>query len=114
MAELLSSRDGEQLLWPAIAPTSRVSFQTSWFTAFAETAAPEELFDVLREYHAMLGELIPVHEGTLEHFAGDGVMVFFNDPLAVADHELQAVRFAVAAQARFAELATEGPGVSAE
>jgi adenylate cyclase len=69
------------------------------------TAAPEELFDVLREYHAALGELIPAHEGTLEHFAGDGVMVFFNDPLAVADHELQAVRFALAAQERFAQLA---------
>jgi class 3 adenylate cyclase len=51
------------------------------FTAFAETAAPEELFDVLREYHAALGRLIPKYEGTLEHFAGDGVMVFFNDPL---------------------------------
>ena len=82
------------------------------FTAFAETAAPEELFDVLREYHAALGELIPAHEGTLEHFAGDGVMVFFNDPLAVADHELQAVRFAVAAQERFASWMRSG--VSAE
>ena len=105
VAELLSSRDGEQLLAGHRAYISCLFCDLRGFTAFAETAAPEELFDVLREYHAALGELIPAHEGTLEHFAGDGVMVFFNDPLAVADHELQAVRFAVAVQDRFAQLA---------
>jgi len=77
------------------------------FTSFAETAAPEELFEVLRAYHGTLGELIPAYEGTLEHFAGDGVMVFFNDPVAVKNHELQAIRLALAAQERFAELAQE-------
>ena len=46
-----------------------------------------------------LGELIPAYEGTLEHFAGDGVMVFFNDPVPVEGHELQAIRLALAAQA---------------
>ena len=51
------------------------------------------------------GALIPTHKGTLEHFAGDGVMVFFNDPVAVEEHELQAIRLALAAQERFAELA---------
>jgi class 3 adenylate cyclase len=105
VAELLSSRNGEQLLAGHRAYISCLFCDLRGFTAFAETAAPEELFDVLREYHAALGELIPAHEGTLEHFAGDGVMVFFNDPLVVADHELQAVRFAVAAQERFAQLA---------
>ena len=104
VAELLSSRDGEQVLAGHRAYISCLFCDLRGFTAFAETAAPEELFDVLREYHAALGELIPAHEGTLEHFAGDGVMVFFNDPLAVADHELQAVRFAVAAQERVAQL----------
>ena len=104
VAELLSSRDGEQLLAGHRAYISCLFSDLRGFTGFAETAAPEELFDVLREYHAMLGELIPRYEGTLEHFAGDGVMVFFNDPVAVADHELQAVRFAVAAQERFAGL----------
>jgi class 3 adenylate cyclase len=105
VAELLSSRDGEQLLAGHRAYISCLFCDLRGFTPFVETAAPEELFDVLREYHAALGELIPAHEGTLEHFAGDGVMVFFNDPLVVADHELQAVRFALAAQARFAQLA---------
>ena len=105
VAELVSSRDGERLLAGHRAYVSCLFCDLRGFTAFAETAAPEELFDVLREYHGALGELIPAHEGTLEHFAGDGVMVFFNDPVAVANHELQAVRFALAAQERLAQLA---------
>ena len=60
---------------------------------------------MLRAYHETLGELIPAYDGTLEHFAGDGVMVFFNDPLPVENHELQAIRLALAAQERLADLA---------
>jgi class 3 adenylate cyclase/putative methionine-R-sulfoxide reductase with GAF domain len=105
VAELISSRDGERLLAGHRAYISSLFADLRGFTAFAETAAPEDLFDVLREYHAVLGELIPAYQGTLEHFAGDGVMVFFNDPLPVDEHELQAIRLALAAQARFAELA---------
>jgi class 3 adenylate cyclase/putative methionine-R-sulfoxide reductase with GAF domain len=105
VADLISSEEGEQLLAGHRAYISCLFCDLRGFTAFAETAAPEELFDVLREYHVALGTLIPAHGGTLEHFAGDGVMVFFNDPLPVADHELKAVRFALAAQERFAELA---------
>ena len=105
VADLISSREGERLLAGHRAYISCLFADLRGFTAFAETAAPEELFDVLREYHAALGDLIPAHEGTLEHFAGDGLMVFFNDPVAVADHELQAVRLALAAQERFARLA---------
>jgi class 3 adenylate cyclase len=104
VAELISSSDGEQLLAGHRAYISCLFCDLRGFTAFAETAAPEELFDVLREYHGALGELIPQFEGTLEHFAGDGVMVFFNDPLPVKNHELQAVRLALAAQERLAEL----------
>jgi class 3 adenylate cyclase len=105
VAELVSSRDGEQLLAGHRAYISCLFCDLRGFTAFAETAAPEELLDVLREYHAVVGDLIPAYEGTLEHFAGDGLMVFFNDPLAVTDHELQAVRLALAAQERFTRLA---------
>jgi adenylate cyclase len=104
VAELISSSDGEQLLAGHRAYVTCLFFDLRGFTAFAETAAPEELLGVLREYHAALGELIPVYRGTLEHFAGDGMMVFFNDPVEVADHELQAVRLALAAQERLAEL----------
>jgi class 3 adenylate cyclase len=105
VADLISSEDGERLLAGHRAYISSLFCDLRGFTAFAETAAPEELFDVLREYHALLGELIPAYQGTLEHYAGDGVMVFFNDPLPVEEHELQAIRLAVAAQTRFAELA---------
>src|SRR5918994_2420683 len=105
VADLISSEDGERLLAGHRAYISSLFCDLRGFTAFAETAAPEDLFDVLREYHAVLGELIPAHQGTLEHFAGDGVMVFFNDPLPVEDHELEAVRFALAAQERLAQLA---------
>jgi class 3 adenylate cyclase len=105
VAKLISSKDGEQLLAGHRAYISCLFCDLRGFTAFAETAAPEELFDVLRAYHKTLGELIPAHDGTLEHFAGDGVMVFFNDPLAVEEHELQAIRLAVAARERFGELA---------
>ena len=66
------------------------------FTAFAETAEPEELMEVLREYHAEMGRLIMAHEGTLERFTGDGMMVFFNDPVEVPDAAARAVRMAVA------------------
>jgi adenylate cyclase len=105
VAGLISSEDGERLLAGHRAYISCLFSDLRGFTAFAETAAPEELFDVLREYHGVLGELIPAHQGTLEHFAGDGVMVFFNDPLPVENHELQAIRLALAAQDRFRELA---------
>ena len=105
VAELISSHDGEQLLAGHRAYITCLFCDFRGFTAFAETAAPEEHFEVLRAYHQLIGELLPVYSGTLEHFAGDGVMAFFNDPLAVPDHELQAIRFAVAAQERFDELA---------
>ena len=59
---------------------------------------------MLREYHGSLGRLIAVYEGTFEHFAGDGLMVFFNDPLPLERHELRAVRLALDAQERFGEL----------
>jgi adenylate cyclase len=75
------------------------------FTAFAETAEPEEVMGVLREYHAAMGELILTHEGTLERFTGDGMMIFFNDPVPVSDPQERAVRMALAMRARVEELA---------
>jgi class 3 adenylate cyclase len=104
VADLIASKDGEQLLGGHRAYITCLFCDLRGFTAFAETAAPEELLDVLREYHVALGKLIQEHDGTLEHFAGDGVMVFFNDPLPVENHELQAVRLALAAQERLSEL----------
>ena len=74
------------------------------FTAFAETAEPEEVMGVLREYHAEMGRLVLEHEGTLERFTGDGMMIFFNDPVPVPDAAVRAVRMAVAMRERVAEL----------
>jgi class 3 adenylate cyclase/putative methionine-R-sulfoxide reductase with GAF domain len=105
VAELLSSEEGEKMLAGHRAYISVLFCDLRGFTAFAQTAAPEELFEVLRDYHGAIGELITEYEGTLEHFAGDGVMVFFNDPLPVEGHELNAIRFALAAHERFRQLA---------
>ncbi len=75
------------------------------FTAFSETAAPEDVLGVLREYHAEVGRLVGEHDGTIEHFAGDGVMLIFNDPAPLADPALAAVRMAVELRDSVARLA---------
>ncbi|HXJ84138.1 MAG TPA: response regulator [Candidatus Methylomirabilis sp.] len=74
------------------------------FTAFAEMCEPEEVMAVLRAYHAEMGKLILEHEGTLERFTGDGMMIFFNDPVPVENPVARAVRMAVAMRDRVAEL----------
>ncbi|HYJ27057.1 MAG TPA: response regulator [Nocardioides sp.] len=75
------------------------------FTPFAESGEPEETMEVLAEYHLALGELVFAYEGTLEHFAGDGLLVFFNDPVPCPDAPDRAVRMAVDMRARVADLA---------
>ncbi|WGJ13032.1 adenylate/guanylate cyclase domain-containing protein [Methylocapsa sp. D3K7] len=65
------------------------------FTAFTESTEPEEVMKVLREYHAVLGEIIFRFEGTLDRFAGDGILILFNDPIPYPDHTQRAVRMAV-------------------
>jgi len=74
------------------------------FTAFAETADPEEIMGVLHEYHVEMGTLIEAHQGTLERFAGDGLVVFFNDPMPLPNPAEQAVRMALAMRERVDEL----------
>jgi adenylate cyclase len=68
------------------------------FTAFTETADPEEVMSVLAQYHAAMGRLVVAHEGTLERFSGDGMMIFFNDPQPVPDAPVRAVRMALQMQ----------------
>jgi adenylate cyclase len=75
------------------------------FTTFAETSEPEEVMAVLAEYHTALGDLVFRFEGTLERFTGDGMMVFFNDPLPCDDPAARAVRMADAMRTRVRELA---------
>ena len=104
LAELIVSSGGEKLLESHRREITVVFCDLRGFTAFSETAEPEEVMRVLREYHTALGALIFRFEGTLEHFAGDGLMVFFNDPLPCPDHEAQAVRMAVAMRRQMDEL----------
>jgi class 3 adenylate cyclase len=106
IAELITSDEGERLLAGHRAYISVLFCDLRGFTAFADTAEPEELLQVLREYHTTIGGLIRKHQGTLEHFAGDGLMVFFNDPLPVDEHELRAVSLALEARDGIARLAT--------
>jgi adenylate cyclase len=74
------------------------------FTSFAETVEPEEVMSVLREYHAVAGQLILEHEGTLERFTGDGMMVFFNDPIPLENPGENAVRMALAIRGQVGKL----------
>ena len=106
VADLLSTSEGEQLLAGHRREITALFCDLRGFTAFAETAEPEEVLGVLREYHRAVGELVTSHAGTVEHFAGDGLMAFFNDPTPVPDHQLAAVRTAVAVRERFVELSS--------
>jgi class 3 adenylate cyclase/putative methionine-R-sulfoxide reductase with GAF domain len=105
-AALLSSAEGEQLLAGHRREITALFADLRGFTAFAERAEPEEVFSVLRQYHTAVGELAVAHGGTVEHFAGDGLMVFFNDPGIIPEHQLAAVRTACAMRERFAVLST--------
>jgi adenylate cyclase len=104
LAELVVSSGGEKLLESHRREITVVFCDLRGFTAFSEAAEPEEVMGVLREYHTALGTLIFRFEGTLERFAGDGLMVFFNDPLPCSDHAAQAVRMAVAMHRQMDEL----------
>ena len=103
-AELLSSAEGEQLLAGHRREITALFADLRGFTAFAEQAEPEEVLGVLRQYHTAVGELAVANGGTVEHFAGDGLMVFFNDPTPVADHQFAAVRTACEMRDRFGPL----------
>jgi class 3 adenylate cyclase len=74
------------------------------FTAFSDSAEPEEVLALLRGYHAEMGKLIFEFDGTLEHFAGDGIMVFFNDPIPCEDHTERAAHMALEMRARVKEI----------
>ena len=74
------------------------------FTAFTETSDPEDVMQVMHQYHDAMGALVMSHGGTLEHFAGDGMMVYFNDPVEIDNPALVAVTMAIGMQARFAGL----------
>lgn len=96
LAELIVDGRGEDPLASHRREVTVVFLDLRGFTAFAETAEPEDVMAVLRGYHAAMGRLIQRHGGTLERFTGDGLMVFFNDPVVVPDATARAVRMALA------------------
>jgi adenylate cyclase len=95
LAELIVSSEDERLLESHRSEIAVVFCDLRGFTAFSETGEPEEVMGVLREYHSAMGTLIFRFEGTLERFTGDGLMVFFNDPMPCPDPAARAVRMAL-------------------
>jgi class 3 adenylate cyclase/HAMP domain-containing protein len=96
VAQLIASSDGHDALLDSHRREVTVVFcDLRGFTAFTEATEPEEAMNVLREYHAALGELIFRYEGTLDRYAGDGVMILFNAPIQFDDHVRRAVKMAV-------------------
>jgi len=95
LAELVVSQ-GEEVLQSHRREIVVVFCDLRGYTAFTETAEPEEVFDFLREYHGALGPLVSQFEGTLDQFSGDGIMVFFNDPVPIPAPAERAVNMAVA------------------
>ena len=105
LAEAIVSSGDEKVLESHRREITVVFCDIRGFTAFSDSVEPEEVMGVLREYHEAMGRLIFQFEGTLERFAGDGLMVFFNDPLPCPDPAARAVRMAVAMRDRVGELA---------
>lgn len=95
LAELIVSQGDEKILESHRREIVVVFCDLRGYTAFTETAEPEEVLDFLREYHGALGPLVAEHEGTLDQFSGDGIMVFFNDPVPCPDPAERAVKMAM-------------------
>ena len=104
-AALMASETGKDLLAGHRREITAMFADLRGFTTFAESAEPEEVLGVLREYHAAVGAIVVGAGGTVEHFAGDGLMAFFNDPTPIDHHQLAAVRAAIEIRERFNELA---------
>jgi class 3 adenylate cyclase len=105
VVDRIMSGEADDLLKTRRREITAVFVDLRGFTGFTETAEPEEVISVLREYHTDLGHAIMAYAGTIEHFAGDGVMILFNDPVPVEDHELQAIRMALRMRDSMAVLA---------
>jgi len=107
LAELIIARGEDSVLQTHRRDIVVVFGDLRGYTAFAETAEPEELLDLLNAYHAAVGPIVTRSEGTLDHFSGDGIMVFFNDPLPCPDPAERAVRMAIEMREALLELQAE-------
>jgi class 3 adenylate cyclase len=104
VAELVVSSGREHLLESHRREVTVVFCDLRGYTAFSDTTEPEELMQLLREYHATLGALIDKYEGTIERFSGDGLLVIFNDPISCPDPSMRAVQMAIEMRAEVAKL----------
>jgi adenylate cyclase len=104
LAEMIVSSGDERILESHRRDIVVVFCDLRGYTAFAEIGEPEEVWAVLREFHAAVGPLVTRFEGTLDHFSGDGLMVYFNDPLPCTDPAERAVRMAVEMRSAVGEL----------
>jgi len=107
LAELIVAGGTEDPLKTHRREVTVVFLDLRGFTTFAELVEPEEVMSVLRDYHAEMGRLILEHGGTLERFTGDGMMIFFNDPVPVPNPAEHALRMALAMRERVQELSTK-------
>ena len=105
VAELILSDGNEHLLESHRRDITVVFGDLRGFTAFAESAEPEEVMAILREYHSSLGPLVHKYEGTVERFIGDGFLVLFNDPLPCPDPSVRAIKMAAEMRACMGRLA---------
>jgi class 3 adenylate cyclase len=105
LAEAIAAGKGEELLKTHRREITVEFFDLRGFTAFTDSAEPEEVMELLRVFHGALGKLVLAEQGTLERFAGDSVMVFFNDPLPVEKPAEHAVRTALAMREAFEPIA---------
>jgi adenylate cyclase len=106
VAELIASDDGAERLAAHRSEITAVCCDLRGFTAFTETAEPEEVFSVLREYQGEIGRIVLAHGGTLAHYAGDGIFAFLNDPQPVSDHTAEAIQMALEMRNQFEQLAS--------
>jgi adenylate cyclase len=105
LAEAIAAGKGEELLKTHRREITVEFFDLRGFTAFTDSTEPEEVMELLRAFHAALGKLVLEHQGTIERFAGDAVMVFYNDPIPIERPAEHAVRAALAMLGAFAPIA---------
>jgi adenylate cyclase len=104
LADLILAQGDESILESHRREIVVVFCDLRGFTAFAERAEPEEVMALLKDYHAAMGPIVARFEGTIDHYGGDGIMVFFNDPLPTPDPARRAIDMAVAMRAAAQEL----------
>jgi len=106
LAESILSSGGQDLLKTHRSEVVVVFLDLRGFLAFTDRSEPEEVMDVLAEYHREMGSLVVAHEGVLERFTGDGMMIFFNDPIKLDSPIANSMRMAIAMQEKFAPMRT--------